>query len=145
MLHQFPKGMSGIVAKLSLFVFFCKINLETMTQQVPPFVRDKHVEYIYSLDKKEKDTFEYYVTEHLRMSGVYWGTTAMDLLKQSHRMDRERIVKFVLACQNEDGGFGGNVGHDSHLLYTLSAIQILATYDALDQINADKIADCKSF
>jgi geranylgeranyl transferase type-2 subunit beta len=37
----------------------------------------------------------------------------------------------VLSCQNPDGGFGAAPGHDSHLLYTVSAVQILATVDAL--------------
>lgn len=31
--------------------------------------------------------------------------------------------------------FGGSVGHDPHLLYTLSAIQILALFDKLDLIS----------
>ena len=34
------------------------------------FVREKHKEFVLSLDKKT-DTFEYFVGEHLRMSGVY--------------------------------------------------------------------------
>ena len=38
-----------------------------------------------------------------------------------------------MKCLNEDGGFGASEGHDSHLLYTLSAVQILATYDALEE------------
>jgi geranylgeranyl transferase type-2 subunit beta len=33
------------------------------------------------------------------------------------------------------GGFGGNETHDHHLLYTLSAVQILAMFDALDKID----------
>jgi geranylgeranyl transferase type-2 subunit beta len=40
------------------------------------------------------------------------------------------------------GGFGGHTRHDAHLLYTLSAIQILAIYDALDRINIDTVASC---
>ena len=49
------------------------------------------------------------------------------------KMEKDKLVKFVLACQQEDGGFGGNVDHDSHLLYTLSAVQLLALCDALDK------------
>ena len=37
------------------------------------------------------------------------------------------------------GGFGGNVGHDAHMLYTLSAIQILAMFDSLDKIDKEKV------
>jgi len=41
------------------------------------------------------------------------------------------------------GGFGGNVGHDPHLLYTLSAVQILAMYDALGAVDTEKIVSCE--
>ena len=37
----------------------------------------------------------------------------------------------MLSCHHEDGGFGAAPGHDAHLLYTVSAVQILATVDAL--------------
>ncbi|MCO5614026.1 hypothetical protein L7F22_068306 [Adiantum nelumboides] len=37
-------------------------------------------------------------------------------------------------------GFSGNIDHDPHILYTLSAIQILALYDELDVINKEKVA-----
>ena len=40
------------------------------------------------------------------------------------------------------GGFGGNVGHDPHVLYTLSAVQVLCLFDRLDALDVDKVADC---
>ena len=40
------------------------------------------------------------------------------------------------------GGFGGNLHHDAHLLYTLSAVQVLVTYDALDAIDTDAVVRC---
>ncbi len=40
------------------------------------------------------------------------------------------------------GGFSGNVGHDPHLLYTLSAVQILVMFDSLDKIDTAKVAAC---
>ena len=36
--------------------------------------------------------------------------------------------------------FGGSVNHDPHILYTLSALQILVLCDKLDIVNHDKIA-----
>ena len=64
------------------------------------------------------------MTEYLRMSGVYWGLTAMDLMGKIDKMNKEEIIEFVKSCQHEDGGFGASVNHDSSLLYTLSAIQV---------------------
>ncbi len=76
------------------------------------------------------------------MSGVYWGLTAMHLLGKLDVMDRDTILGWVLSCQKDDGGFGGSERHDSHLLYTLSAVQILALYGALDRVNSEQILSC---
>lgn len=77
------------------------------------------------------------MTEHLRMSGVYWGVAGMALMGRLEEMEPPKVVTWVLSCANADGGFGGTVGHDSHLLYTLSAIQLLAMADALDQLDTE--------
>ena len=42
----------------------------------------------------------------------------------------------------ETGGFGAHPGHDPHILTTLSAVQILAIEDALDQIDRIQVAKC---
>lgn len=65
------------------------------------------------------------MTEFLRLSGVYWGLTAMDLMGQLHRMDRQEVLEFIRGCHHlESGGFAPTLHHDPHLLYTLSAIQV---------------------
>lgn len=99
---------------------------------------DENKKYIKSLDNA-KDTFSYWVTEHLRMSGVYWGLSAMALLNSLDEMDRQVGIDFVLSCQHESGGFAGNVGHDPHLLYTLSAVQVLCLFDALSVLDVPKV------
>jgi geranylgeranyl transferase type-2 subunit beta len=55
---------------------------------------------------------------------MYWGLTVMDLMGQLGRMQKEEVIQFVQQCQHECGGFGASVGHDPHLLYTLSAVQV---------------------
>ncbi|KAJ2390513.1 Rab geranylgeranyltransferase [Coemansia sp. RSA 2559] len=99
---------------------------------------DKHVEYVKSLDKRHNE-IEYWMTEHLRISGIYWGLVALHLVGRQDALNREQVISYVKSCQNFDGGFGGHVGHDSHLLYTMSAVQILVMYDALDQIDGAKV------
>ena len=64
------------------------------------------------------------MSEYLRMSGVYWGLTVMDLMGQLHRMNREEILVFIKSCQHECGGISASIGHDPHLLHTLSAVQV---------------------
>lgn len=98
----------------------------------------QHSDYIKAYGDK-RDDYEYCMTEYLRMSGIYWGITVMDLLGHLDRMDKEAVLTFVQQCQHESGGFSASVGHDPHLLYTLSAVQILAIYDALHTVNVENI------
>ncbi|CBF75480.1 Rab geranylgeranyltransferase BET2 [Aspergillus nidulans FGSC A4] len=94
---------------------------------------EKHIDYIKKLDSR-KDELEYWLTEHLRLNGVYWGLTALHLLGCPDGLPRDNAVDFVLSCQQENGGFGAAPGHDAHLLYTVSAVQILVTLDAVDEL-----------
>ncbi len=76
------------------------------------------------------------------MSGVYWGTTALYLMGKLDALDGDSIVSWVMACQHSNGGFGGSERHDPHLLYTLSAVQILALYDRMDLLDKERVAKC---
>ncbi|XP_052230080.1 geranylgeranyl transferase type-2 subunit beta-like isoform X2 [Dreissena polymorpha] len=84
---------------------------------------------------------EYCMTEYLRMSGMYWGLTALDLLGQLGRMDRQQVLDFIQHCQHDGGGFGASPGHDPHLLYTLSAVQIVVLFEAQDQVNVAGVVE----
>ncbi len=55
-------------------------------------------------------------------------------------MTKIAMVLSLRACLA--GGFGGNHGHDPHVIYTLNAVQILALFDKLNAVDADKIASC---
>jgi geranylgeranyl transferase type-2 subunit beta len=121
------------------------------------FHRDRHIAYIAGLaDKLDKlSSYEGAVTEHLRVSGVYWTYAGLSILVSEQEADdilgitsskseaRPSIIDWVLQCYDmSTGGFGGNVGHDGHLLYTLSAVQILvmADYD-LEKLDTKAIVD----
>ena len=41
---------------------------------------------------------EYAVTEHLRMSGIYWGLTSMYLMSAEDQMKGADIVEWVVQC-----------------------------------------------
>lgn len=98
---------------------------------------------------QRKDELQYWLTEHLRLNGVYWGLTALHLMGHPEALPRDQTIEFVRSCQNQDGGFGAAPGHDSHMLYTLSAVQILATIDAMAEVEnfphggSEKVATCK--
>lgn len=108
----------------------------------------EHVKYIQSLDTR-KDEYNYWLTEHLRLNGLYWGLTALHLLRHPDALPRDETIDFVLSCQHESGGFGAAPGHDAHMLYTVSAVQILALVDAFDELEKRgtgklKVAQCES-
>ena len=137
---------------------------------IGPFYDTLHTNYITTLgDKLDSPTsYEGAVSEHLRMSGVYWSLGAISILRDTDsvnklmgltsspadNVDRSSIIDWVFTCYDKrTGGFGGNCSspsgtspscpHDGHLLYTLSALQILAMANALDDERLDKDAIVK--
>ena len=85
----------------------------------------------------------------MRLNGVYWGLTALHLLGHPEALPRDATIDFVLSCQQESGGFGAAPGHDVHMLYTVSAVQILGTVDALEELDRrgkagiEKVGKCR--
>jgi geranylgeranyl transferase type-2 subunit beta len=111
---------------------------EGLTKAIP-FYKDLHTKYVVQLGENT-ETYEYQASEHLRMSGVYWSLMAMELMNAGDLMKKEELAAWVVSTQQVDGGWGANRGHDTHLLYTTSAVQILAICGQLDKIDADKVA-----
>ncbi|XP_063991131.1 geranylgeranyl transferase type-2 subunit beta [Diachasmimorpha longicaudata] len=105
---------------------------------IPKLLLEKHSNYLVSYGTN-KDDYMYCMTEYLRMSGMYWGLTALDLMGQLDHTNKDEILGFIKTCQSDCGGISASLNHDPHLLYTLSAVQILCMYDALDVIDTDKV------
>jgi geranylgeranyl transferase type-2 subunit beta len=104
----------------------------------------KHIDYIKSLETQNKSSLMAVYSAHLRLNAIYWGTTALYLMNAIDQVDRKTIIQSVMECYHPKvGGFGGHEGHDAHLLFTLSAIQVLATFDALNEIDPNMILNCK--
>jgi len=104
--------------------------------------REKHSHYLRHLDD-DKESLDYMMTEHLRMGGVYWGVSAMALLKQLEADDRKsEIVAWILKCQDpkNPGGFGPNIGHDADITATHYALLVLSVYDELDRLDKGSVA-----
>ena len=90
-------------------------------------------------------------SEHLRLSGVYWGLTCCALLRAPADAlgAPAALGDWVLSCavrQGSGGGGGARLGfapapgHDAHLLYTLSALQVLALLGRMGDVDADAVA-----
>ena len=88
----------------------------------------------------EKEEYDYVMSEFLRINGIYWCLTAMDLMKSRDLLDRDEIMSYVHSCYDAStGGFTPAPRHDPHILNTLSAVQIAATYDALGELDSEAI------
>ncbi|AQZ18831.1 BET2 (YPR176C) [Zygosaccharomyces parabailii] len=108
-------------------------------------LKDKHIAYIASLDRHQ-ESFEYWLSEHLRLNGVYWGLTALCIMNAKDTFDRSEIIKFVMKCYCENtGGFGPFPRHEAHVHPTLSGLQVLATYDALDALTPRQVEQTVHF
>lgn len=133
--------------------------------QPPPqeLLTDLHVQYIQSLDQvrlpylplllaaplthspnsQKRDDLSYYYTEHLRMNGIYWGLTSLALVNRVDALPRDAMLAWVHSCWvPQVGAFAPHPGHEPHLHSTLSAVQILATHDALDSLDKDRVVAC---
>lgn len=108
-------------------------------------LKELHIKYVESLDKKQNE-YEYWLSEHLRLNGVYWGLTALCLMDSKSTFDQKSVVDFVMSCwDTKTGGFAPFPRHDAHLLSTLSGLQILVTYDALDTLTCEQTDKCVDF
>jgi geranylgeranyl transferase type-2 subunit beta len=63
------------------------------------FLREKHAQYIRKVSA-DVDSFEFLVSQHLRMSGVYWGLTSMYLLgiHLKEEPSYQGMVDWILTC-----------------------------------------------
>jgi len=93
---------------------------------------EKHEKYLRQYANDDTGT-EQMMAEHLKMSGMYWGINALYLMKALDEDSPEvsKTLEIIRQCQNEDGGFGASQRHDSHILHTLSAVQILVILNKL--------------
>lgn len=108
---------------------------EGLPQQM---LSNKHKEFLLSYAKNQ-NSYEFVMSEWLRASGVYWCLTALKLLNNDD-LNKDELHDFVMSCyDNRTGGFSASSNHDPHILYTLSAIQILAMIDRLDSIDKDTV------
>lgn len=107
------------------------------SKPLPSFKRDLHIKYIKNLNSSvAKETYEYWLLEHLRLNGLYWGIMALATMDSLETLSKQEVVQFVMECfDTKTGGFAPFPGHDAHVLSTLSGLQILLIYDQLEVLS----------
>uniref|UniRef100_A0A146LK17 Geranylgeranyl transferase type-2 subunit beta n=1 Tax=Lygus hesperus TaxID=30085 RepID=A0A146LK17_LYGHE len=111
-----------------------------ISEQTPKdLLLDKHIEYLLKYGTDTND-FEFCMTEYLRMSGMYWMLTTLATAKKLHLISKDQFTEFIDQCfDKETGGYSACPGHDPHILYTLSAVQIACILDSVDRLPIDDI------
>ena len=99
---------------------------------------EKHVMYVKDLFRHPAYLI-HFMADHLKMNALYWGLGTLFLLKHQKEFERSEVIQFVISCIDEsNGGFGAAPKHDAHMLSTLSAIQVLKMYDAIDELTDEQ-------
>ena len=44
------------------------------------------------------------MTSHLRMNAVYWGLTALCIMKHKEALDAEETIEYVMSCWDDEAG-----------------------------------------
>ncbi len=96
-----------------------------------PFYSKEHIHFLMALENStDLYAIGKYLTEHLKMPGGYWSINALYCLKEYLPQDKiDKLTLWIKSCQNTDGGFGGNLGHDSHITATHYALLVLFIFD----------------
>eukprot|EP00767_Chilomastix_cuspidata_P002528 gnl/Chilomastix_cuspidata/2652.p1 GENE.gnl/Chilomastix_cuspidata/2652~~gnl/Chilomastix_cuspidata/2652.p1 ORF type:complete len:351 (+),score=117.25 gnl/Chilomastix_cuspidata/2652:36-1055(+) len=94
---------------------------------------DKHIEFA-TKKSISSDKFSFVFSEFLRLSSIYWGISIFSLIGDPTDIHSvPEIQEKIMTCYCPEAcAFSPSPGHDPHLLYTTSALQVLALYDALD-------------
>lgn len=119
-----------------------KPEIENSAPKYPTtLLLDKHLDFLTNLDKtRDKNSIGFFTCEHLKVSALYWGVTALNLIHAIDKHNKEETIKLLNQCENENGGYGGSIGQDSHITSTHYAILVFSQLDALDQVKKEKVA-----
>ena len=88
----------------------------------PPLATDAHVSYIQSLNT-HTDEYEYWLTEHLRLNGVYWGNASLHLLGRPDGVPRAADMWEISRLVTSPAGQPGTRLMRVHRLLALALIE----------------------
>eukprot|EP00768_Dysnectes_brevis_P004355 gnl/Dysnectes_brevis/3129_a3894_600.p1 GENE.gnl/Dysnectes_brevis/3129_a3894_600~~gnl/Dysnectes_brevis/3129_a3894_600.p1 ORF type:complete len:345 (-),score=87.02 gnl/Dysnectes_brevis/3129_a3894_600:114-1148(-) len=113
-------------------------------------LRDKHFSFLVR-ESENVGSFESVFSEYVKLSGIYWTISAADLLDRLDDFPSkpDELFSFVMECLQytspTSAGFGGSPKHDPHLLYTLSALQILAITRQMHRLTVEQRVAISNF
>ena len=52
---------------------------------------NKHIEFLANYETHKATKYDYAVSESLRVSGIYWAITALDIMNAANRTDKQKV------------------------------------------------------
>lgn len=71
---------------------------------------------------------------------LYGALNALSLLGMVHAIDVPKVVTYIKACENFDGGFGVCPGAESHAGQVFTCVGALSILGRLDLVDKDRLA-----
>lgn len=90
----FTRHQASVFFSFELF----EVLLQPRHKMSDALLKELHKKFVLKLHRGlTKDTFEYWVTEHLRMSATYWGLMALVIIHEEQTSDLEwnQILEWV--------------------------------------------------
>lgn len=104
---------------------------------VPHLARERHIKFLRK--HLERLPGRYVALDASRPWMLYWSLNGLAILGEDVSCYRDALVDTARSMQNTNGGFGGGIGHESHLACTYSMILALsvvggeAVYEVIDR------------
>lgn len=119
------------------------LNPSTSTGPLNPalesqFKRMAHFSFLLH-EERFREQLYWHATDYLHVSGTYWTSMALALIGGLHHTNQDLVFGFLDRCYDSTtGAWSGNVNHNIHILYTLSALQLHALFGKMDHPNINK-------
>ncbi|OTA80596.1 hypothetical protein M434DRAFT_401672 [Hypoxylon sp. CO27-5] len=104
---------------------------------VPHLDRTRHIKFLRK--HLEKLPARYVTLDASRPWILYWSLNGLSILGEDVSRYRDNLVETARSIQNPTGGFGGGIGHESHLACTYGMVLALAVvggeaaYEVIDR------------
>ncbi|KAI1211324.1 terpenoid cyclases/Protein prenyltransferase [Annulohypoxylon truncatum] len=104
---------------------------------IPHLARERHIKFLRK--HLERLPGRYVALDASRPWMLYWSLNGLAILGEDVSCYRDALVETARSMQNTNGGFGGGIGHESHLACTYSMVLALSVvggesaYEVIDR------------
>ncbi|KAG4305195.1 hypothetical protein PORY_001365 [Pneumocystis oryctolagi] len=118
------------------------VQILTLCDSIDKVNPDKIAKFldVSSLQDPETGAFRGYFWNEIDARFVYGAVCCLSIIDRLDTINCEKVVEWILKCQNYDGGFGEIPGSESHAGHVLSCIATLSLLKRLDAIDVNLVS-----